>query len=76
MVGEFNPFIFKVIIDIYDSIGLHMWLSGKKKLPEKQEMWIQSLGHEESLEKEMAIHSSILASEVLWEEEPGGQVAE
>ena len=45
------------------------WL---KKLPDKQEMWIQSLGQEESLEKEMAIHSSMLAWEVPWGEEPGG----
>ena len=44
----------------------------KKKLPDKQEMWIQSLGQEESLEKEMAIYSSILAWEVPWGEEPGG----
>ena len=28
------------------------------------EMWVQSLGQEDSLEKEMATHSSILASEI------------
>ena len=32
-----------------------------KNLPAKQETWVQSLGWEESLEKEMATHSSILA---------------
>ena len=32
-----------------------------KNLPAKQEMWVQSLGQEEPLEKEMATHSSILA---------------
>ena len=37
------------------------------------EMWVQSLGLEDPLEKEMATCSSILASEVLWIEEPGGQ---
>ena len=37
-----------------------------------QEMWVQSLGQEEPLEKEMAIHSSILAWEIPWTEEPGG----
>ena len=37
-----------------------------------QEMWVASLGGKESLEKEMANHSSILACEITWAEEPGG----
>ena len=36
-----------------------------------QETWVQSLGQEDPLEKEMATHSSILAWEILWTEEPG-----
>ena len=36
-----------------------------------QEMWVQSLGREDPLEKEMVIHSSILAWEIPWTEEPG-----
>ena len=43
-----------------------------KNLPTMQEMWARSLGREDPLEEEMAIHSSILAWEVLWSEEPGG----
>ena len=35
-------------------------------------MQIQSLGWEDPLEKEMATHSSILAWEIPWTEEPGG----
>ena len=35
-------------------------------------MRVQSLGWKESLEKEMATHSSILAWKTLWAEEPGG----
>ena len=35
-------------------------------------MWVQSLGWEDPMEKEMATHSSILAWEILWTEEPGG----
>ena len=35
-------------------------------------MWVQCLGQEGSLEKEMASHSSILAWEIPWIEEPGG----
>ena len=37
-----------------------------------QETWVQSLGGKYPLEKEMAIHSSILAQEIPWTEEPGG----
>ena len=37
-----------------------------------QETWVQSLGQEDSLEKGMAIHPSILAWEIPWTEEPGG----
>ena len=36
-----------------------------------QEMQVQSLGWEDPLEKEMATHSSILAWEIPWTEEPG-----
>ena len=35
-------------------------------------MWVRSLGQEDSLEKEMATHSSILAWEIPQTEEPGG----
>ena len=35
-------------------------------------MWVQSLGWEDPLEKEMATHSSILAWEIPGTEEPGG----
>ena len=37
----------------------------------KQKTWVQSLGQEDTLEKEMATHSGILAWEILWTEEPG-----
>jgi len=37
-----------------------------------QETWVQSLGWEDPLEKEMATHSSILAWRTPWTEEPGG----
>ena len=42
-----------------------------KNLPAGQETWVWSLGQEDPLEKEMATHSSILAWEILWTEEPG-----
>ena len=37
-----------------------------------QEMQVQSLSCEDPLEKEIATHSSILAWEIPWREEPGG----
>ena len=35
------------------------------------ETWVQSLGREDPLEKEMAIHSSTIAWKIPWTEEPG-----
>ena len=43
-----------------------------KHLPEMRETWVQPLGGEDPLEKEMATHSSILAWRIPWMEEPGG----
>ena len=43
-----------------------------KNQPEVQEMWIGFLGQEDPLEDEMVPHSSILAWEIPWTEEPGG----
>ena len=37
-----------------------------------RETWVQSLGQEDPLEKEMATHSSNLAWRIPWMEEPGG----
>ena len=44
---------------------------GKKSLPAMQDTWVQSLGWEDPLEKEMATHSSVLAWKIPWMEEPG-----
>ena len=35
-----------------------------------QETWVQSLGGEDPLEKEMATHSNVLAWKIPWTEEP------
>ena len=39
-------------------------------MQENQEMWVRSLGQEDPLEEELATHSSILAWEIPWTEEP------
>ena len=43
-----------------------------KNWPAMQETQVTSLGQEDPLEKEMATHSSILAWEIPWTEDPGG----
>ena len=42
-----------------------------KRLPTMRETWVQSLGREDLLEKEMAPHSSTFAWKIPWTEEPG-----
>ena len=42
-----------------------------KNMPANAEMWVQSLGQEDPLEKEMATHSSIAAWDIPWTEELG-----
>ena len=43
-----------------------------KHLPAMQHTWVRSLGQEDPLEKEMAIHSSTLAWKMPWTEEASG----
>ena len=45
--------------------------SDSKNPPVVQETWVQSLGQEDPLEEEMETHSSVLAWEMPWPEEPG-----
>ena len=56
-------------------MGLPRWRSGERihlLNQEMQETRVGSLDWKDSLEKGMAIHSSILAWEIPWPEEPGG----
>ena len=52
-----------------------MWASlvaqKEKHLPTIRETWVQSLGWEDPLEKEMKTHSNTLAWKIPWMEEPG-----
>ena len=43
-----------------------------KNLPAMQETSVRALSREDTLEKGMATHSSILAWRIAWTEEPGG----
>ena len=53
-----------------------MWASlvvqGVENPPAKWETWVRALSREDPLQKGMATHSSILAWEIPWTEEPGG----
>ena len=49
----------------------HLVAQRLKPLPAMRETWVQSLGQEDPLEKEMATHSSIFAWRIPWTEEPG-----
>ena len=62
-------------------LGLTGWISLQSRrlsgsmvenLSAREEAWVRSLVGEDSLKKNMAIHSSILAWKILWTEEPGG----
>ena len=53
------------------SLGTSLVVQTVKRLPAMQETWVQSLGWEDPLEKEMATHSSTLSWKILWMEEPG-----
>ena len=53
----------------------HILTQRIKRMPAMQENWVQSLGWEDPLEKEMATHSSTLAWKIpwiSWTVEPGG----
>ena len=54
---------------LYVCMGLPWWLTGKGS-PAIQETWVQFLGQEDPLEREMTTHSSMLAWEMPWTEEP------
>ena len=65
---ELNQYGQKVFLSSRASLAAQM----VKNQPAIQETWVQALGQEDPLEKEMITHSSILAWEIPRTEEPGG----
>ena len=66
-------FFLKIVLGIQYFVFLYRILAQMvKNLPAMQETQIQFLGWEDPLEKETATHSSFLAWEIPWTEEPGG----
>ena len=66
-----NPIWLDLDTDIHDKRASQVALV-VKNLPAMQETWVQCLGPEDPLEKEMTTHFSILAWRIPWAEEPGG----
>ena len=52
-------------------LGTSLVAQTVKPLPARRKTWVQALGQEDPLEKEMAPHSSTLAWKIPWTEEPG-----
>ena len=61
-----------LFIDFIINLGFLSGSDGTKNLIATQETWVRYEGQEDPLEKQMAIHSSILAWRIPWTEEPGG----
>ena len=56
---------------LFDILWASLVAQMVKKLPARQETWVQTLGQEDPLEKVMATHFSILVWRIPWTEEPG-----
>ena len=62
---------FTTLCLLYKAPQTHCLGSVVKNQPAMQETWVQSLGREDPLEKELETHSSTLAWKIPWTEEPG-----
>ena len=65
------PNYFSVIVLCKGFLGASLVAQAVKYLPAMWETWVQSLGWEDTLEKEMATHSSTVVWKIPWMEEPG-----
>ena len=65
---KFFSFFKKMCFFIYFMFKLPWWFNDKELALSMQEMWVQSLGQDGSLEKGTATHSRILAWRIPWTE--------
>ena len=72
-VTQFSCFKNGVTASIYCTELYSLVAQMVKRLATMKETRVQSLGREDTLEKETATHSSILAWKIPWTEEPGRQ---
>ena len=59
-------------VNTHDLLVVSLVAQTIRNLPAMRQTWVQSLGPEDPLEKEIATHSNILAWRIPWTEEPGG----
>ena len=64
----FSIFLLYIYIKLYRGFGASLVAQMVKNLPALQKTWLWSLGREDSLEEEMATHSSVLAWRIPWTE--------
>ena len=69
--GETMETVTDFILRASKSLRTSLVAQTVKHLSTMRETWLQSLGQEDPLEKEMAIHSSTIAWKIPWTEEPG-----
>ena len=63
--------VYNTILCQVGLFGASLMAQKVKNLPAMEEMWVRPLGWEDTLEKGKATHSSILAWEIPWTEDPG-----
>ena len=71
-MGSKSPFFVSALVTSIVNPRASLVAQMVKNLPAMWKIWVQSLGREDPLEKEKAMHSSILAWKIPWTEEPGG----
>ena len=64
--------VFQILVSNIPPLGASLVAQLVKNPPAMQKTWVQSLGQEDPLEKEMATQSSTLAWKIPWTEECGG----
>ena len=72
---KYKEFTDTVLLKFSEANQRSLWLSGNEVWPavkERWETWVHSLGWEDALEKEMALHSNMLARKTLWMQKAGG----
>ena len=72
MLPQALPPASQVLVHLFSVPGASLVAQSVKNLPAVQETQVRSLDREDTLEKERATHSSILAWKIPWTEEPGG----
>ena len=71
LLNKFLLMEWKLVEALWKALGASLVAQTVKLLPAMWKTWVQSMGWEDPLEKEMATHSSTLAWKIPWMEEPG-----